>query len=144
MTADYRELNKLLPDLKYAVPSVPGMIEKFQGCKIFSAMDCASGFTQVPLSTRASEILAFTCPLGIFAITRLSQGFKNSPAIFQSLMNAAFRTDEKPYFDDFAVGAESFEEYYKKHRILFEDCRTHGISLSKEKSIFCSSSIFFW
>jgi hypothetical protein len=84
ITADYRELNKTLPDLKYSVPSVTGMIEKFADCNIFSAMDCASGFTQVPLSPRASEILAFTFPLGNFAITRLSQGFKNSPAIFQS------------------------------------------------------------
>jgi radical SAM protein with 4Fe4S-binding SPASM domain len=77
------QFNKLVPRVS---EQIPGMIEKFSGCTIFSSMDCASGFTQVPLSERASEILAFTCLLGNFAITRLSQGFKNSPAIFQSLM----------------------------------------------------------
>jgi len=141
ITADYREINKIVPPMKYSVPSVQEVIEKFDNCNIFSAMDCASGFTQIPLSTQASEVLAFTCPLGNFAITRLAQGFKNSPAIFQCAMNKAFTSHEKPYFDDFAVGANSFDIYYNKMEKVFEDCRTSGVSLSAEKSFFCCQEI---
>ena len=104
-------------------------------------MDCASGFTQIPLSTQASEVLAFTCPLGNFAITRLAQGFKNSPAIFQCAMNKAFTSHEKPYFDDFAVDASTFKDYYKKIERIFNDCLTSGVSLSAEKSFFCCENI---
>ena len=141
ITADYREINKMITPMKYSVPSVMEVIERFDGCKIFSAMDCASGFTQIPLSEQASNILAFTCPLGNFAITRLAQGYRNSPAIVQCAMNKAFSTHEKPYFDDFAAGSDNFNEYYKKMERVFKDCRTSGVSLSVEKSYFCCKDI---
>ena len=141
ITADYREINKVVSPMKYSVPTVSEVIEKFDSCKIFSAMDCASGFTQIPLSKQASEVLAFTCPLGNFAITRLAQGYKNSPAIFQCAMNKAFSTHEKPYFDDFAVGASTFKDYYKKMKRIFNDCLISGVSLSAEKSFFCCENI---
>ncbi|CAF4633540.1 unnamed protein product, partial [Rotaria socialis] len=68
-------------------PRIDDVIERLNGSQIFSKLDLRSGYFQVPLAPEEHSKTAFATPDGLWEFTRLPQGLKNSPSVFQRLMN---------------------------------------------------------
>ncbi|KAH9139173.1 hypothetical protein AeRB84_016551, partial [Aphanomyces euteiches] len=88
---DYRAINDLQSLLLSPMPTLDSMLANFDAVQWFLSLDNASGFWVVRSTRRARLISAFICPLGHFEWTRMAQGLKNAPMIYQRMItNALF------------------------------------------------------
>jgi hypothetical protein len=55
--------------------------------KYFTTIDLKDGFFQVPINEPDKEKTAFHTGTRLMQFTKMPQGYKNSPAIFQRMMN---------------------------------------------------------
>ena len=84
---DYRGVNLLTKLMRYCMPLIEDLLDSFHAVMWMCSLDNASGFWAIPLTKRARHITAFICPLGHFEWLRMPQGFKNSPQIYQRVID---------------------------------------------------------
>jgi len=63
--------------------------------RYFSTLDLASGFWQIPVHEKSQEKTAFSTPFGLFEFWMMPFGLKNTPSVFQRLMQQVL-ADVKP------------------------------------------------
>ncbi|KAF0744292.1 hypothetical protein Ae201684_000780 [Aphanomyces euteiches] len=86
---DYRAINDLQELLLSPMPTLDSMLANFDATQWFLSLDNASGFWVVRATKRARRVSAFICPLGHFEWTRMAQGLKNAPMIYQRMISNA-------------------------------------------------------
>ena len=110
----YKELNERVETDQYPLPRTNDLLRALEGAKYFSSFDLNSGFFQLPIKETDQYKLAFTSVHGLMTFTRLPQGFKNSSAIFQRVLNEAFSAllykSIIIYIDDLASYGSNFDE----------------------------------
>ena len=78
---DYRELNKsTLPDA-YPTPCLSHIVESLAGSKVFSSLDAAQAFHNMPIEEESQDATAFVCMYGLFKFKRMPFGLKNAGAV---------------------------------------------------------------
>ncbi|CAF3711733.1 unnamed protein product [Rotaria socialis] len=112
---DYRNLNSITQKDIYPLPRIDDVIERLNGSHIFSKIDLRSGYFQVPLASEERNKTAFITHDGLWHFNRLPQGLKNSPSVFQRLMNktlGSLRWDVcLAYLDDIVIYSRSFNQH---------------------------------
>ena len=120
---DYRAINSLQELLLYPMPTLDCMLSDFFAMQWFLSLDNASGFWVVQATKRARRISAFICPLGQFEWTRMAQGLKNAPMIYQRMITNALYgyvdTPEGVEIDD--ESGEPIDMFALGHVRLAED-----------------------
>ncbi|KAH9101587.1 hypothetical protein AeMF1_021694, partial [Aphanomyces euteiches] len=86
---DYRGINDLQELMRSPMPTLDAMLSGFHAVQWLLSLDNASGFWVVRATKRARLISAFICPLGHFEWTRMGQGLKNAPMIYQRMITNA-------------------------------------------------------
>lgn len=76
---------------------------------LFSTLDLASGYNQVPVAEHDKAKTAFCTPFSLFEFNRMPFGLYNAPSMFQQLMERIFG-DERfhlllLYLDDIVISA---------------------------------------
>ena len=83
---DYRELNKsTLPDA-YPTPCLSHIVESLAGSKVFSSLDAAQAFHNVPIEEDSQDCTAFVCMYGLFKFKRMPFGLKNAGVVYCRLV----------------------------------------------------------
>ncbi|KAH9123082.1 hypothetical protein AeMF1_005849, partial [Aphanomyces euteiches] len=75
--------------MRSPMPTLDAMLSGFHAVQWLLSLDNASGFWVVRATKRARLISAFICPLGHFEWTRMGQGLKNAPMIYQRMITNA-------------------------------------------------------
>ncbi|KAH9118300.1 hypothetical protein LEN26_012203, partial [Aphanomyces euteiches] len=97
LSIDYRGINELQELIRSPMPTLDGMLANFHAMQWFLSLDNASGFWVVRATERARKVSAFICALGHFEWTRMAQGLKNAPMIYQRMTtNALFGFVDMP------------------------------------------------
>lgn len=136
MVINYKRLKDNTVEDAYKIPDKDQLINRIQGCSIFSKFDCKSGFYQVKMHQDSIEWTAFTCPQGHYEWLVMPFGLKNAPSIFQRRMDSIFEKHRKfviVYIDDILVFSKSKEEHISHLKIVFSEFLNHGIIISKKK-----------
>ena len=80
---------------------------------LFSTLDCASGFWQIPLDEATAQKTAFLTQQGVFQFKRLPFGLMNASSVFSIVMNHVHRHLSTKYamvyVDDILVFRSTFE-----------------------------------
>src|SRR6185437_15638488 len=84
---DYTKLNNLTVRENFPLPNLEEHLDRLGKGKVFSVMDLASGFWQVPISEGDIEKLAFTTPFGTYEFLRMPFGYQGAPSIFQAAIS---------------------------------------------------------
>ena len=87
---DYRKLNQVTKPLHQPLPHIEDVFDTIGQNKatIFSTLDCASGFWQIPLDKRTAHKTAFVTHQGVYQFKRLPFGMMNAPSVFAMVMNS--------------------------------------------------------
>ncbi|KAH9160252.1 hypothetical protein LEN26_001953, partial [Aphanomyces euteiches] len=110
---DYRRLNKVTVKDSYPMPRIDDLLDVLGQAKLFSTMDIASGYWNVPMAKDSIEKTAFTCKYGLYEWLVMPFGLCNAVPCFERLMEQIimdykWRTCLTVYLDDSIVFSEDF------------------------------------
>ena len=138
---DYRRLNEWTIKNRYMLPLISKLITRVQGASLFSKFDIRWGYNNVRIKGDEWKA-AFITNQGLFKPRVMFFGLTNSPATFQTMMNAIFAEELREnwltiYMDDILIHTTDDEAAHREkvHRILHK-LRQHDLYLKPEKCQF--------
>ncbi|MBW0517414.1 hypothetical protein O181_057129 [Austropuccinia psidii MF-1] len=116
LCGDFRALNKYTKVDRYPTTRIPHVLEKLAKAKYITKMDCMKGFHQNLVKPKSMRLLRIIFHMGIYEYTRMPFGIKNSPALFQRLMDTIFQEEILEgwmgvYIDDIIIYSETWEDH---------------------------------
>ncbi len=140
LVVDYRRLNSQTVKDKFPLPKIDDLLEQLHDCSVFTTLDLAHGYLQIPLTEEAKSKTAFITPDETGQFERMIFGLTNAPAEFQRLMYHAlgplYNKDVLCYLDDILIPAKTWEEMIKKLTEVFESLRSSNLTLKLPKCEF--------
>ena len=132
---DYKQLNKNVRRERYMLPTLEDVLHKLHGAKVFSKLDCTSGFFQLPLDEESSKLTTFITPFGRYIYKRLPQGITSAPEIFQRTVEEILSDQPHTvcFFDDILVFSENTTDHKAHLEATKQKLRDAGLKLNKEK-----------
>ncbi len=134
---DLKQLNKAVKRDKFVLPTIDDILPKLAHAQVFSLLDAASGFWQLPLDIDCAKLTTFINPFGRYFFRRLPFGITSVPEIFQREMSAILKDLEgvAVFMDNILVYGNTPEEHeYRLHRAL-EAVDRAGLMLNTEKCL---------
>jgi len=115
---DYRRLNEWTVKNRYPLPLIPELISKVRGASLFSKFDVRWGYNNVRIKEGDEWKAAFITNEGLFEPQVMFFGLTNSPATFQTMMNAIFEEELREdwltiYMDDILVHTAEDKELHR-------------------------------
>ena len=152
LCVDYRKLNSKVKSRTGSLPFMEATVEAAASVRFKTKMDMRSGFWQVELTERASDLMAFITPNGrVFRWNVMPFGIANAPALFQELMNQVLSmVKRRPkvqelltrgavlevHVDDVLLGTNTEEDHLTLLREFFATCMEQNVRVKLEKSEF--------
>ena len=146
MVVNYKSINDATIGDSHNLPNKDELLTLIRGKKMFSSLDCKSGFWQVLLDKESQLLTAFTCPQGHYQWIVVPFGLKQAPSIFQRHMQNAFRSFEKfccVYVDDILIFSDNEQDHLRHLVTILKKCQQLGIILSKKKAQLFKTKINF-
>lgn len=113
----------------------------------FSIIDLKDGFFQIPIEVTDREKTTFKVGSKLMQFTKMPQGFKNSPAIFQRGMNIILEDllEEKclSYIDDILIFGKTKEEHNANFKEIQKRLLKYGLTENIEKRVYCQNRLTF-
>ncbi|CEJ05159.1 hypothetical protein RMCBS344292_19107 [Rhizopus microsporus] len=140
LVIDYRRLNKITIKDNFPLPIIDTLLDSLSGAQIYSTLDAASGYWQVPMQEESICKTGFVTPQGTFEFLVMPFGLTSAPATFQRMMlNLLGEYVGKfihVFIDDVICYSQSPEEHIKHLQLVFNKCRQHNLRLKFKKCTF--------
>ena len=83
---DYRSLNSVTKFDWFLLTRLDEALDAFAGATVFSSLDLAMAYHQVPVKPSDVEKTAFIMHVGLFEMPKMPFGLCNAPSTYQRLM----------------------------------------------------------
>ena len=136
-TVDLREGNSRQKTFSWPMPHLESVIQSFADKNFFATFDLSQGYWQLPLAKTSQECQSFVTQDGVFTPTRVLHDNANSVAYLQSCMTQmteSIRANVIIWLDDVLITASTEEELLEVLEQFFQQCLTHRLLLSPQKS----------
>nr|QLI47671.1 MAG: pol polyprotein [Reticuloendotheliosis virus] len=158
MVQDLREVNKRVETIHPTVPNPYTLLSLLPPDRIwYSVLDLKDAFFCIPLAPESQLIFAFEWAdaeegeSGQLTWTRLPQGFKNSPTLFDEALNRdlqGFRLDHPfvsllQYVDDLLIAADTQAACLSATRDLLMTLAELGYRVSGKKAQLCQEEVTY-
>jgi hypothetical protein len=123
---DFRKLNEITVGDSYPLPNIQDILDKLGKARYFTALDCASGYLQVPIAQEDRCKIAFSTPDDHFEYKRMPFELKSAPSTFQrmnSILSEIMGNRCLVYMDDILILGETLKEHNSKLRDVFQKLR---------------------
>ncbi|OWY99807.1 hypothetical protein PHMEG_00029131 [Phytophthora megakarya] len=133
----YRRLNTVIIKDCYPMPLIDDILNVLGNDILFSTMDVASGYWNVPMAADSVEKTAFTCKYGLYEWLVMPFGLCNAVPAFERLMENVL-IDQKwrtclVFLDDCVVFSEDFPTHLVRLRQVLERFRKASFKLKMKK-----------
>lgn len=145
MCVDLREPNKSIVVDSYPIPHIKELFSQLRGAVMFSTIDLANAYHQVPLHEDSRDLTAFITHEGLFRYKRVCYGLASAPAAFQKLMCTILRgvTGVQCYLDDIIVFGDSVTSHDAHLKIVLHKLQEAGLHLNEKKCTFHQKKLTF-
>lgn len=145
LCVDLRVLNKAVLRERYMIPTIEDVKVKLAGGHVFTSLDAASGYYQIPLDQDSQKLTTFMTPQGRYCFRRLPFGITSASELFQRKMGDLFDGLEgvAVYQDDIIVTGSSLEEHDERLNEVLNIIKQAGLKLNKAKCSFRRESLEF-
>ncbi|KAF2353789.1 Reverse transcriptase domain [Trinorchestia longiramus] len=155
LCGDYRRLNAItIPD-RFPIPHLQDFSANLHGATIFTKIDLAHAFHQIPMDEESIQKTAVITPFGLFEYTTIPFGLRNAPQTFQRHMTNIL--PDLPYaytdLDDVLIASSTPKQHEEHLRTLCERLANHGLLINPAKcelgkksltSLKCLNSLTDW
>lgn len=144
---DYRRVNAVTKKDAYPLPRVEDVLNALgtEKAKIFSKLDLASSFWQLPIHEDDREKTAFTTSSGTYQFTVMPFGLTGAPSAFCRAMNNTLQGLMwkccLSFVDDIVVWAPDFHSHLRALGQVFEALDGNGFTLKFSKCEFFQREI---
>ena len=122
---------------KYILPTIDEILPKPAHAKVFSLLDAATGFLQIPLDPESAKLTTFITPFGRFIFNRLPFGITRAPEIYQREMAEILKDLEgvATYIDDILFYAETNGLHEERLQNTLDTLKRAGLKLNNDKCL---------
>ena len=142
---DYRNLNAVTKPDAYPIPNIVDTLDSMGHSKIFSVLDMALGFHQIPIKPEHKDKTAFSCHRGHFQFVKMPFGLNNAPATYQRCIDVVLMgltgIDCLVYLDDIICFSATMEEHARKLRNIFERLDQANFKIQPEQCVFATDTL---
>jgi transposase InsO family protein len=119
------------------LPHIDSLLDRLAGSSIFSTLDVAAAYWNIPLAEESKEKTAFRAGNKLYQFKVLPFGLSGAPATFQRLMlDVIGDLDLVPYIDDVVVPSKTVNEHLLVLEASFERLRLARMKLKPSKCRF--------
>ena len=131
-----KHLNESIVRPKFVIPTKEAILSKLSDGTVFSSLDAASGFLQIPLDSECVKLTTFITRFGHYCFNRLPFGITSAPEIFQFKMNELLEGLEGVvvFMDDILVYGSNMKEHDEPLSKVLHDLKENGLKLNDSKS----------
>ena len=144
---DYRKLNAVTEKDVFPLPRIDDTLDSLQGAKYFTTLDAASGYWQIPMSTRVQHLTAFITHEGLYEWKVMPFGLCNAPATYQRFMATLFRDFVGKfvfiYIDDLIICSKSLIEHLKHLELILKRASQAQLKFKLSKCNFIRKRVKF-
>jgi hypothetical protein len=135
-------LNNAVLREQYTLPVIDQLLARLTGAKVFSKLDCNSGFHQIPLSHESQLLTTFTTPFGRWCYTRIPFGISSASEVFSKKMADILNSQDNALHlvDDVLIYGKDQAEHDTRLREVLDRFRRAKVTLN-EKCEFSKSRI---
>ena len=136
---DYHLLNKWTKKNKNVSLLISQIIDCLSRCTLFTTLDIQWGYNNIRIKEGDEWKGAFLTPEGLFKPTVMFFGLTNSPATFQTMMNAIFRQEVgegwlSVYMDDMAIHTSRLPHETEEQHIQWHCTYVHRVLTKLEEN----------
>ena len=147
LVIDYRRLNSITVEDRVPMPNIQEILDNIGNASIFSTLDLANGFHQIPVRECDQPKTAFSTHQAHFEFTRMPFGLKNAPATFSRMINTVFSDVINKfcfvYLDDIIVFSQDTPQYLDHLHEIFKRIHEHYLQIQPDKSEFLKTKIVY-
>jgi hypothetical protein len=144
---DLRRLNDCVTLDAYNLPRIDEVFIAIRDMKYFSVIDLKDGYFQIPIEESDQEKTTFAVGNRLMKFKMMPQGFKNSPAIFQRVMNIILEGLIGKccisYMDDILIFGENEESHDKNFSDVQRRLCMYGLIENFDKRVFRKECVKF-
>jgi hypothetical protein len=138
---DFRRLNELVEQDEFEIPRIDELISHLNNMKYFSLIDLKDGFFQIKINENDKKKTAFYTGKRLMQFTRMPQGYRNNPAVFQRAMNYVLGNEIGKrclmYIDDILVFGKNIQEHDENLKVVEKIIQRYGLKENLEKKVTC-------
>ena len=149
LAIDYRKINTLTPQMTFPLPRLDDVLDTIGEAKsqIFTSLDLASSFWQIPLDPATADRSSFITPKGIYQFKRVPYGLRNSATALSLVMSEVLRDLNWKicllYVDDILILSKDFQTHLDHLSQVLERLRKANLTLKPEKCQFAKKSLTY-
>ena len=138
-------VNKAIKSDAYPLPAMETIFAGLCGATDFARLDLKDAYWQIPLDKQSRELCTINTLKGLYHMTRLPKGLKNSSAIFQRVMETILK--DLPgviiYQDDILIHAPSSDLLAKRLSSVISQLQQKNVTVNQVKSVMLAKEVKF-
>ena len=151
LVGNYKQsINSHIADEHYQFTSINDQLDKLRG-EYYTCLDFTGAYKQVKVGEESGKILVLTTPIGFLQPTRMPQGVKTAPKIFQKGADGVIQgmNGKGPIpstvcvVDDICTTASTPQQHFDNLVELLTRLKAAGLKLNKEKCKFYQKEVKF-
>lgn len=138
-------VNKFLNSVQTPLPSIDEVIAQVGSATIFSKIDLAHAFLQLPLDEESKKYTTINTFEGLYRYNYLPFGLRASPGIFQAFMLQLLNgiNDVIIYQDDLLILSPNVDKHTVTLRKVLNTLKNAGIKVNKSKCSFFTGKVHY-